>query len=290
MSVHVNSACTLESFSDPELAATIREVFPHEIERRGPRFPSGFEYRKDWEVAIAVLALRRAGILRPDAEVLGVGAGNEPTIFFLTNFVRRVFATDLYFGNEHWDESAHLSMLFDPSEHWVGAWQPRRLVVQHMNALDLHYDDESFDAVFSSSSIEHFGTTDDVHRSLAEMHRVLKPGGVLSISTELRLAGPVPGIAGVLMFDEQQVRELFIDAFDWAPIDEPDLRVTTPTLATEQVFGDLLADLRAHLATRKFIEFHELDWSTYPHIVLRDGDRTWTSFHLALRKPSSPEE
>ena len=42
---------------------------------------------------------------RPDAEVLGVGAGNEPTVFWLTNHVRRVFATDLYLA-EGWEESA----------------------------------------------------------------------------------------------------------------------------------------------------------------------------------------
>ena len=282
--VHLNSVCNLESFSDPGLRSVLREVYPHELVRFGPDYPTGHEYRKDWEVGMAVAALREGGALRPDAEILGIGAGYEPTICHLTRLVRRVFATDLYLGNEHWDESAHVSMLHDPGEHWVGEWNPRRLVVQHMNALELCYEDESFDGVFSSSSIEHFGSAAEVTRSLDEMFRVLKPGGVLSLSTEFRLAGPGPGIAGVLMFDEPQIRELFLDPYDWSPIDPVDLSCSEATLATEQVFGDLLGDLRAHLEGRRFIRFDQLEWSRYPHLVLRDGDRVWTSVHLALRK------
>src|SRR3546814_19579580 len=95
-------------------------------------------------------------------------------------------------------------MLTEPGSAWEGEWNPRRLVVQHMDALDLRYEDDSFDAIFSSSSIEHFGTHADVARSIRQAHRVLKPGGVLSLSTELRIAGPVPGPPAILQFDCDQ--------------------------------------------------------------------------------------
>src|SRR5205807_7520612 len=97
-----------------------------------------------WEIAMAVRTLRDLGALTPDAEVLGVGAGNEPTIFWLTRYVRRVFAIDLYVGSKHWKESANASMLTDPGRGCPFDWHPRRLVVQHMNALDLKYENESF--------------------------------------------------------------------------------------------------------------------------------------------------
>jgi SAM-dependent methyltransferase len=200
-----NKLCNVEDFAHPELAATLRAMFPHELNRFGPGWPTGREYRKHWEVAMAARALGNLGVLHDRAEVLGVGAGHEPTIFWLTTKVGRVFATDLYLEPGIWSEFANSSMLADPGQHWPSSWNPRRLVAQHMNGLDLRYDDGSFDAIFSSSSIEHFGTQADVRRAASEMCRVLKPGGVLSISTEFRLEGPPPGPPGLLLFDASRL-------------------------------------------------------------------------------------
>ena len=144
----------------------------------------------------------RASGLRP---ISALAVDNEPTVFWLTNHVRRVFATDQYLAGG-WEESASQRMLTEPGSAWEGPWNPRRLVVQHMDALDLRYEDDSFDAVFSSSSIEHFGTHEDVARSIREAHRVLKPGGVLTVSTELRLDGPGPGLPGILLFSPDILR------------------------------------------------------------------------------------
>src|SRR3546814_5640617 len=72
----------------------MRHVFPWGEEVHGRRFPRGAEYRKRWEVVQAARALSAAGVLRPDAEVLGVGAGNEPTLFWLTNHAKRVFRSE----------------------------------------------------------------------------------------------------------------------------------------------------------------------------------------------------
>src|SRR5262245_47986595 len=96
--IPLNKVLDLDDFADPEFAATLRGIFPHEMARFGPNWPVGREYRKDWEVGMAVSALRQGGALHPDAHVLGVGAGNEPTVFYLTNHARTVHATDLYLG------------------------------------------------------------------------------------------------------------------------------------------------------------------------------------------------
>ena len=178
-----------------------------------------------------------------------MGAGNEPTIFHLTNSVRRVFATDLYLA-DGLGRSANATMLTEPERHWPAdtPWNPRRLVVQHMDALDLRYEDESFDGVFSSSSIEHFGTSSDVHRALAEIHRVLKPGGVLSISTEHRLSGPPPGLPGILMFDAQDVSTVFVEPFDWQPLGPVELAVSEATLRPSS--GSSISRLRSARTSR----------------------------------------
>jgi SAM-dependent methyltransferase len=274
---------------------------------------------------MAIKAMRDAGVLREDAEVLGVGAGNEPTLFWLTSYVKRVHATDLYLegpvaGIEKWNEmgkwlrevrlrdlvratrhvtpivanklkagnrwsaSADQSMLRSPESHWSGDWRPRRLVVQDMDALNLRYEDESFDAIFSSSSIEHFGTLDRVRRSIHEMCRVLRPGGLLTLSTEWRLAGPRPGLPGILMFDGDMLyRQIFRD-LPLSAVSEFDGSVSRATLDSRRDFVEVLADMSRHVLRHGSLALEDLVWSHYPHVVLSFGDRAWTSVHLALRK------
>ena len=108
-------------------------------------------------------------------------------------------------------------MLTDPGRYWDGAWNPERLEVRNMSGLDLAFEDESFDAIFSSSSIEHFGDFADVRRSVEEMFRVLRPGGVAALATEFRLEGPGLGVPGLLRFDEPELRSLLLDGLWWDP-------------------------------------------------------------------------
>jgi SAM-dependent methyltransferase len=284
MSIPLNKACELSDFSDPELLGWMRQIFAHELERFGDSFPRDFEYRKHWEIAMTAMAFARSGVLNEDSEVLGVGAGNEPTLFWLTNHVRRVFATDLYLDRGEWKESANSSMLVTPEIHWPFQWRPGRLVVQHMDALNLRCEPGTFDAVFSSSSLEHFGDFDDVAHAVAEMHRVLRPGGILCLSTELRLKGPGPGLPGILMFDPDQLRRLFLDSGLWEPLDTLNTSVSEETLALATDFRGAAGDVRAHVRKHKNLLLHRLQWRSYPHIVLREGERWWTSVHLALRR------
>ena len=46
-----------------------------------------------------------------------------------------------------------------------------------MNGRNLLFEDESFDVVFSISSIEHFGGHKEAARSVREMVRVFSPAG-----------------------------------------------------------------------------------------------------------------
>lgn len=48
----------------------------------------------------------------------------------------------------------------------------------------LPFDDGSFDVVLSLSTLDHFERLDDVERSLAELHRVLRPGGRLVLTLD----------------------------------------------------------------------------------------------------------
>lgn len=275
--------CELEDFRAGPIRETMREVFAHEVIAWGDAWPDGQEYRKHWEVAIAVAALRAHGHLHRGADILGVGAGNEPTLYWLTRHVHRVFATDLYLGEE-WDESAAPEMFTDPGRFWPAPWDPQRLVVQHMDGRQLQHPDGAFDAVFSSSSIEHFGDLEDVGLAIDEAYRVLRPGGLLSLSTELRLAGEGPGLPGVLLFTPEQLDEIVVRRRPWEGA-SPRARPSAATLAGAHPFAEAAADVRAHVAEHGAILFHRLQWTTYPHLVLQEGEHVWTSVHLALRKP-----
>jgi SAM-dependent methyltransferase len=315
--IPANKVLNLADFADSDLVATLRRMFPHEVRRFGPAWPARTEYRKEWEVGMAVLALERCGALHQDAHILGVGAGNEPTLFYLTNHVRTVHATDLYLvapppepprtmarrlrslaraaidvarpaplESRTWAESANLNMFLDPGRYWPLPWNRRRLVVQHMNGLDLQYEDATFDAIFSSGSIEHFGGYSDVHTAAREMARVLKPGGVLTLSTEHRLAGPPPGLPGILMFTPSELFEHIVVPSGLEPIDEFDY--SCPGIVeTADEFDSAADHVRRHVAEHGELIFHKLAWPRYPAVALRHGDRIWTSCHLALRKPAT---
>jgi SAM-dependent methyltransferase len=186
-----------------------------------------------------------------------------------------VFATDLYLTPGDWGHTATTGMLTDPQRFWAGGFDRRRLVVQHMDALDLQHPDGAFDGVFSSSSIEHFGDLDDVSRAMDEIHRVLRPGGVVSLSTEFRLDGPPPGLPGILMFDREQIVEQIIGDRAWTLVGGPlDLEPSPATLDVRVPFASAVAD----------IESHSPHWSVFPHLVLEEGPLCWTSVHLVLRK------
>ncbi|MBX6314123.1 MAG: class I SAM-dependent methyltransferase [Isosphaeraceae bacterium] len=281
----LSRVCNLEDFAHPALRETIRAVFPHDCERFGADFPIGREYRKHWEVALAVKTLTDLGAVRDDAEILGVGAGNEPTLFWLTNRVRRVFATDRYLIGDDWTTAVQGAMLVDPARHWPSAWNPRRLVVQHMNPLDLRFENNSIDGIFTCDTIEHLPRALDVRRAMAEMYRVLKPGGVLSLATQFRLTGPAPGMPGTLLFNEDELHEKILGGQPWELAEPFDPAISEATLATAVDFHEATAEVDQHLRAYGQLLHHRLEWSRYPHLVLRAEAWTWTSAHLALRKP-----
>jgi SAM-dependent methyltransferase len=286
-SLHLSKACCVEDFAHPDFLRVVREIFPHEVARHGNAFPRGREDRKHWEVAMAARAMDVGGALRPDAIVLGVAAGMEPTIFWLTTQVGRVIATDLYLDPGIWSEWADSSMINDPGRYWPFAWNPRRLLTQHMDALDLRYDDGMFDAVFSSSSVEHFGTRADVRRAMDEMYRVLRPGGIAAISTELRLAGPPAGIPGCLLFTPEELLEDLVGERAWTLLGPLDARVSAQTLAEEVGVEEHVEDFNANFAVHGRLVLHELTFRRYPQLVLRQGEHLWTSVQLALHKELS---
>ncbi len=222
-------------------------------------------HRKSWEFAQIIYGLRRLRMLTPRSKVLDIGAGHEELIYFLANRVKMIHAVDLYADQWVGGES-EADVLLHPEKYAPFAFDRERLRLARMDALNLDFADETFDVIVSLSALEHFGGRGAALRSLREMHRVLKPGGVIALTTEIRLNR----LAG---------RH---DSFFLEPllqlITAAGLEVTEPLrLMVEREF--LKCPVTLPMETLKT-----------PHLILRFLNTMFSSFSLFLRKPAGSGE
>ena len=151
--------------------------------------PLGLEYmhRKGFEWTQTIYGLKKLGFLNDDTKCLGVGSGHEALVYWLANNTGQVIATDLYEGAwvSKGGKEGDPGVLEDPARYAPFEYRRDRLTFQRMNGCDLEFADNSFDVTFSISSIEHFGSHDNSAKSMAEMGRVLRPGGVCALVTEM---------------------------------------------------------------------------------------------------------
>jgi FkbM family methyltransferase len=288
--INFNRLANLEDFTDPAFLDVIREVFKHEVAELGAEFPKGMEHRKHWEIVMAVLAFRHFGVLRPDSVVLGIGAGTETTIYYLTNHVKQVFATDLYYTPGVWNTFAPSRMLAEPDKFAPYAYERQRLVVQHMDGRSLEFEDNTFDAIFSSGSIEHFGGFQFVANAAYEMGRVLKPGGILALSTEYLISGPPGGKGGdpgTLLLSAEDIQKYIVEASGLEPVDEPDFTLSEATLASDQELLPVVLGMQEYMEAQgeypQVMQAHHRS-ALYPFLVLSQEGYKFCSVHLTLKK------
>lgn len=174
----LNKLCDVHDWSDPNWRRCLVDL--------GYLVAPALAHRKEWEFAQVVYGLRSLRRLSPTATALGLGAGHESLIYFLARRLKQVIATDLYAGSFS-DEEADPAMLTRPQDFAPYPYPSDRLTVRSMDARKIDYPDQEFDIVFSLSSIEHFGSRTDQLRCLREIRRVLKPGGLAALTTEIIL-------------------------------------------------------------------------------------------------------
>ncbi len=142
-----------------------------------------------YEVTLTQLDRAFLGLLAPGRRVLDIGAGNG-------RFARAAAAV-------HWVVAVEIST------GAIAAMQPaagdgRCPVICQANGLRLPFGAGVFDAVVSQDLIEHLHPT-QLERHLAEVHRVLAPGGRYLVHTPSGLQGPT---SFGLHLREYRVREL----------------------------------------------------------------------------------
>jgi SAM-dependent methyltransferase len=282
--------CDIRDFDDPKVRARIDDIVPG-LE------PPQHLYRKYWEYAMLTLFLEDSGLLHDDTRILSVGAGHETVLFWLANRVAKVVASDIYGEGAFGEQEADRTMLTDPASFSPYPYRESHLEVRHMDAKQLEFDDDSFDAVFSLSSIEHFGSWADIRRASSEMGRVLRPGGSAFVVTECFL-----GRSLLVPFVQEAGSKVTGGRVFGA------MRVFTPQTLVSEIIEpsglQLVQPLDTALSPETTESVNELDGAglvisttgiPYPHVVVRAKrslgpvgvhTQTWTSAGLAMTKPS----
>lgn len=291
LSRHYAKLCDLRDWDDERLLAILRDVLPE-------RDPLTHIERKVWEFAMLVGFLEDVGRLNDDTEVLAIGAGDERIAFWLANRCGRVVCTDIYGQGDFAHREAEGSMLTDPAAHAPFPYREDRLEVLHADARELPFEEETFDVVYSLSSIEHFGQPDGVIASAREMARVLRPGGHAIVVTEcfvrqgLRDRAPVEALVragslgrkchGATLRRRASVPEVFTPRELRKRIVEPSgLRLVQPL--------DLsLSDESWENVTRSLAggQLQPATGNYWPHILVAASRSVFTSVCLPLEKPS----
>ena len=216
-------------------------------------------HRKYWEWGLGLYGLHKLGCIEPGARGLGVGAGLEWPLFYLANRVERVHATDLY--------AAGLDPTVPENAAKIAPFPYRveSLVFEKRDALDLGYPADTFDFAFSFSSIEHFGGHAGAALAMHEMARVLEPGGVAAIATELMLAGR----KHPEFFYANEIEPWIVDAAGLELVEPLDLHVDDELIA-KPVHFDYPPGFQGR---------------TGPHTSVLIAGTTFTSIEVFVRKP-----
>jgi SAM-dependent methyltransferase len=229
---------------------------------------NGAIYRKGWEWTHCVYGLQQLGMLKREHRAIGVGAGRECVIFYLADHIGHVTATDLYGAND-WSsdggKEANLEVLELAKSCVPASVDLSRIRFEHRDGRNLGYPDDRFDFAWSLSSIEHFGGHGGALQALKEMGRVVRPGGIVAVATEL------------LLLEEHSHPEFFTRS----KLIDGLIRPVSPTL-------ELVGDVNFDTLTYEYL----VDSVTMPegrdrkrrHVVLNDGDVQWTSVMLFFRK------
>jgi SAM-dependent methyltransferase len=237
--------------------------------------------RKYWEFAQGVYALEVLGVLNSDNTALGIGSGHEEILFYMASRLRHVTAVDLYDRGGWRHREGNESMIVRPWEFARFPYPRDRLTAKHMDATALSFPDNHFDIVFSFSALEHFysfsipngGFLAAAARAVREMARVLRPGGVAIIVTEIILNGKghYDWIGNVFpmrnFFHPHEIEQFIVKPAAEAGmflVEDIDWCISNRTLAHSVPLGRCRDDR--------------------PHLVLRGEGVVWTSISLVFRK------
>jgi len=237
--------CDAEDWADPAFRLVVRRGLG-----RAPRI-----HPRQWEMTAALLALAEGDALRSDARGIAFGSGREPLTFAVASRVAHLTATDLYDSGTAWA----VARTADPRAFVLAGAPPgfdaERLGVHAMDMRSVAYPDASFDFAYSISAFEHIGDDPDFVAHLAEVRRVLKPGGLYALTTEVLLGPETRRTRGNYAFAADHLLRLCAEAgMQAAPVlhmEQSDWQENTPRPLTALLHEDPAEPLLQGLALRE---------------------------------------
>ncbi len=280
--MRLNKLCCIEDWENHQVKEIIPKLqditYYNKCQGILARKP-GQIHRKDWEWTLGIIAMKRFGKLNNNNTALGIGAGKELILFYLANHLGHLYATDLY-STKEWENFAPADFPENPSKYSPFPYNQSALTALRMDGTQLEFPSDSFDIVFSFSSIEHFGGEDysGALESLKEMERVLKPGGIAIVATEYIINNKNPPDLTNQFYNERTIYSHLIDKLDVMKLVEPlDLTISQKTLDKGIIDA-----------------FNAVDWDksridddfkqTNPYIVIKLGNMLVTSIMLVFQK------
>ncbi len=172
--------------------------------------PKGYRWNiraRDWEL----LPILRDPP-KPGSVVLDVGAFNTFLGVWMARFASTVYVTDLFASCLKSNILRRLGLwrrrpLEAPFERWYAAVKGAspNIRIRQIDLTAIGFPDATFDFISCVSVIEHIP---DFRKAVAELYRVLKPGGRLLITTDCSPHG-TPYRNGAQSFSPGQLEEIF---------------------------------------------------------------------------------
>lgn len=280
--MRLNKLCCIEDWENYE----VREIIPklqditYYNKCRGilARKP-GQIHRKDWEWTLGIIAMKRFGKLNKNSTAIGIGAGKELILFYLANHLGHLYATDLY-STKEWENFAPADFPENPSKYSPFPYNQSALTALRMDGTRLEFPSDSFDIVFSFSSIEHFGGENysGALKSLKEMERVLKPGGIAIVATEYIINNKKPPDVTNQFYNEYTIYSHLINKLEVMKLVEPlDLTISQKTLDKGIIDAGKAVDWDTSRVNDDFKQAN-------PYIVIKLGNILVTSVMLIFQK------
>jgi SAM-dependent methyltransferase len=280
--ISLNKICCIEDWENHEVKDIISKLqditYYNKCQGILARKP-GQIHRKDWEWALGIIAMKRFGKLNDNNTAIGIGAGRELILFYLTNYLGHLYATDLY-SRKEWENFAPVDFVENPGKYSPFPYDQSALTVLRMDGTRLEFPSDSFDIVFSFSSIEHFGGENHsgALKSLKEMERVLKPGGIAIVATEYIINNKDPPDLTNQFYNERTIYSHLIDKLDGMKLVEPvDLTISPKTLDTSIIDASDAVDWDTSRVDDDFKRAN-------PYIVIKLGNMLVTSIMLVFQK------
>ncbi len=193
-----------------ELTADVAAVLARYDETIRRFVGPGYSYplrMRDWELIRVLEAVRSVPV---GSSILDTGSYNTFLPLAFASGGYRVTASDLIWRRRLKSVERRLGLAPAKSTEapyfaWLQVYRQAGVPVRNLNLTGLSCPDASFDCVVALSVIEH---VPNVERSLAEMYRVLAPGGRMLVTTDCA-PEPTAYTKGVRYFSESELEAMF---------------------------------------------------------------------------------